>query len=130
MSWNGLLGDLEAAVMSHVWDSGPCDVKAAYQAIGRRRRITLNTVQSTMERLHRKDFLDRTKVSHAYVYSARVTREGFGSQVVREVVNRFLGGQPAPMLAAFVDLAARVGDDELTRLEELITEQRQRRSGG
>ena len=125
-----MLGDLEAAVMAHVWDVGPCDVKAAHQIIGRRRHITLNTVQSTMERLHRKGFLDRQKVSHAYVYSARVTREGFGAQVVREVVDRFLGGKPAPMLAAFVDFAARVGDDELARLEQLITAQRQRRNGG
>jgi predicted transcriptional regulator len=122
-----VLGALEAAIMAHVWDTGPCDVKAAYDAVGRARGITLNTVQSTMERLGRKGLLDRRKVSHAYVYSARVSREGFGARIVRDVVQRFLGGRPAPMLAAFVDLAARAGDDELERLERLIAEHRDQR---
>jgi predicted transcriptional regulator len=119
-----VLGELEAAIMMHVWDAGPCDVKAAHDVVGRARGITLNTVQSTMERLARKGLLDRRKVSHAYVYSARLSRERFGARIVRDVVQRFLGGEPAPVLAAFVDLAARAGEDELDRLERLIAARR------
>lgn len=113
--------------MAHVWDVGPCEVKAAHAKVGRTRGITLNTVQSTMERLSRKGLLDRRKVSHAYVYSARLSREGFGVGIVRDVVERFLGGEPTPLLAAFVDLAAREGDDELERLERLIAAKRGQR---
>lgn len=116
--------------MAHVWDAGPCEVKTVHAIIGRRRGITLNTVQSTMERLSRKGLLGRRKVGHAYVYSARVSREGFGAGIVRDVVERFLGGEPAPLLAAFVDLAAREGDGELERLERLIAAKRARREEG
>lgn len=123
----GVLGELEAAIMAHVWDVGPSEVKATHAKVGRTRGITLNTVQSTMERLSRKGLLDRRKVSHAYVYSARLSREGFGAGIVRDVVQRFLGGEPAPLLAAFVDLAAREGDDELERLERLIAAKRGQR---
>lgn len=125
ISWRAsALGELEAAVMGHVWDAGPSDVKAVHAQVGRTRGITLNTVQSTMERLSRKGLLDRRKVSHAYVYSASLSRESFGAGIVRDVVQRFLGGEPAPLLAAFVDLAAREGDDELDRLERLIAAKR------
>lgn len=116
------LGELETVVMEHVWATGRADVKEAHQSIGVRRGITLNTVQSTMERLWRKGLLDRVKESHAYVYSARVTREELGGRIIREVVSGIMGGATGPMLSAFVDLAARAGDEDLRRLEHLIAE--------
>ncbi len=118
------LGELETAVLEHVWAAGPCDVKAVHRTLGTRRGIALNTVQSTMERLHRKGILAREKVSHAYVYSARQTREELGARMVEEVVSRLLRGEPAPVLAAFVDLAARTDASNLDRLERLIAERR------
>lgn len=118
------LGDLETAVLEHVWAKGPSDVKAVHHTLGARRGITLNTVQSTMERLFRKGLLAREKVSHAYVYSPRHTREELGARVVEEVVARLLKGETAPVLEAFVDLAARTDAANLDRLERLIAERR------
>jgi predicted transcriptional regulator len=118
------LGDLETAVLEHVWANGPCDVKAVHRSLGARRGITLNTVQSAMERLFRKGLLAREKVSHAYVYSPRQTREQLGARVVEEAVSRLLAGEAIPVLAAFVDLAARTDEANLDRLERLIAEKR------
>jgi predicted transcriptional regulator len=118
------LGDLEAAVLEHVWANGPSDVKAVHRTLGVRRKITHNTVQSTMERLFRKGLLAREKVSHAYVYSPRQTREELGARVVEEVVSRLLKGEAVPVLEAFVDLAARTDEANLDRLERLIAERR------
>src|SRR5262245_15903282 len=114
------LGELEMAVMEHVWTTGPADVKAVHRAIGARRQITTNTVQSTMERLYRKGILAREKVSHAYVYSAARSREELTAAVVSDVVERLARGETDAMLAAFVDVAARAGDSTLARLETLI----------
>ena len=111
--------------MDHVWSAGAQDVKSCYRAIGKRRGITLNTVQSTMERLYRKALLRRDKVSHAYVYEAVHSREGYGAQLAREVVAAAVGSAaPASLLAAFVDLAERAGDDTLARMEQLIAARR------
>ncbi len=121
------LGDLERAVLSFLWSHGPADVKAVHRAVGARRDITLNTVQSTMERLYRKDLLSREKVSHAFVYSTAVTREELGAALVHDAVRNVLGSDTEPMLSAFVDLTARSGDDALARLEELIAERRRAR---
>jgi predicted transcriptional regulator len=117
-----VLGDLEVAVLEHVWSADRADVKETHHAVGVPRDITLNTVQSTMERLFRKGLLDRVKESHAFVYSARVTREELGGRIIRDVVSGILGGATGPMLTAFVDLAARAGDSDLRRLERLIAE--------
>jgi predicted transcriptional regulator len=118
------LGDLESAVLEHIWAGGPSDVKRLHAAVGKRRRITLNTVQSTMERLWRKGLLDREKVSHAYVYSARHTRAELCARMVEQVVGDVLRGEPATLLSAFVDLAARADQGNLDRLETLIAKRR------
>ncbi len=119
------LGELEVVVMQHVWTEGRVDVKAAHRALGVKRGISLNTVQSTMERLHRKGLLDREKVSHAYVYSARLSREEYGSRVVEDVLSGLMAGATEPMMSAFVDFAARTGEETLVRLERLIRERRE-----
>lgn len=118
------LGELETAVLEHVWERGPCDVKAVHRSLGARRGITLNTVQSAMERLFRKGLFAREKVSHSYVYSARQTREQLGARAVEEIVSRLLDGEAVPVLEAFVDLAARTDAGNLDRLERLIAEKR------
>jgi predicted transcriptional regulator len=120
-----LLGDLERVVMDHLWSTGSLDVKSCHQVIGRRRRITLNTVQSTMERLHRKGLLRREKVSHAYVYAPSLTREAYGARLAHEVVSSVMGADAqASVLAAFVDLAERAGEEGLARMEALIAARR------
>ena len=118
------LGDLERAVMEHLWDAGEGDVRRVHQFVGRERRITSNTVQSTLQRLHQKGLLDRSKVSHAYVYAPRVDRETYQRDVLAEVVDSIMDGEAGPMLAAFVDLAHRAGDEELERLERMVAERR------
>lgn len=80
------LGDLEKAVLDDLWANTSGDVKAVHQRVVLARNISLNTVQSTLERLHRKSLLAREKISHAYVYSARVQCEELMSAMIVELV--------------------------------------------
>ncbi|MHB1400256.1 MAG: BlaI/MecI/CopY family transcriptional regulator [Trichloromonadaceae bacterium] len=121
------LGDLEIAVMEQLWSAGPADAKAVHRALGVSRGISANTVQSTMERLFKKELLRREKISHAYVYSSAANREELMAQMIDNVVDKLAGGDSEAMLAAFVDLAERVNEDSLARLEELIAVRRQKR---
>lgn len=117
------LGDLEIAVLEDVWQHGAADAKTAHVRVGVRRAITVNTVQSTLERLYRKGLLAREKVSHAYSYRATVTRQELLERLVDSTVRR-VAAAPDAMLAAFVDLASRDGDEQLARLEGLIAARR------
>jgi len=120
------LGVLEDSVMEHVWAEGEADVKSTWAVVGRRRKVTPNTIQSTMDRLFKKGLLARRKVSHAFVYRAAITRAEYRADVVRSVALAVGGGEADAMLAAFVDAAADVGDDTLARLEALVSERRRR----
>jgi predicted transcriptional regulator len=128
-----VLGELESAVLEHLWSNGVEDVKAVHRALGIQRGIKLNTVQSTMERLFRKGLLGRDKVSHAYVYRAKVSREQLSTRVIGEVVQQLSGGESHVMLSAFVSLAERDGDEALAKLEALVAEkmaERRKTKGG
>ena len=118
------LGSLELAVLEELWARGTLDAKRVHRSIGERRGISLNTVQSTLERLFRKGCLAREKVSHAFLYTPAVQREELMGQLIGVVVETLSNGRPEPMLAAFVDLAAKVDEDNLARLERLIEERR------
>jgi predicted transcriptional regulator len=120
-----VLGDLEIAVLEDLWSQGGSDAKAVHGRIGAARAITLNTVQSTLERLHRKRVLNREKVSHAFRYTPAVDRSTLVGQLIEGVANRVAGGEPDVLLAAFVDIASRAGEDRLRELEALVAAQRE-----
>jgi predicted transcriptional regulator len=114
--------------MEHLWKRGSGDVKSVHHAL-RARRITLNTVQSTLRRLFDKQLLRRDKVSHAHIYSPRLTRQEYQRQMLADVVGDVLRGQANTALAAFVDLAAEADEAHLRTLEQLIAARLQARAG-
>jgi predicted transcriptional regulator len=78
------LGKLERAVLEHLWRAGEADVVETHRAVGARRGITVNTIGSALESLHRKGLVTRWKVSYAYRYQPTLDRESF---VVRQMVD-------------------------------------------
>ncbi|MDF1555379.1 MAG: BlaI/MecI/CopY family transcriptional regulator [Deferrisomatales bacterium] len=119
------LGELETVVMEALWEAGPSSAKAVHRDLGR--DISLNTVQSTLERLSRKGLAQREKVSHAYVYSSAVTRRELMADLISGLVDGLSGGNPEAMLSAFVDLTERTDDATLDQLEQLIAQRRAKR---
>jgi predicted transcriptional regulator len=116
------LGDLELAVLEALWRQGGRDAKSLHGEVGVRRGISLNTVQSTLERLFRKGLLTREKVSHAFVYTPALERRALMVRLIGDLVATLSDGRPEPMLGAFVDLAAGVDSENLARLERLLAE--------
>lgn len=125
------LGELEFAVLDHLWAHGAQDAKSVHAALGRPRRITLNTIQSTLKRLFDKGLLERDKISHAHVYQPCIDRAAFQRRVVEAVLDRVSGGAPSDLVAAFYDLTERASVDQLEELERLVARRiEERRRGG
>ncbi len=124
-----LLGELESAVMNHVWAGRDGEAKAVHATLGRRRGITLNTIQSTLKRLYEKGLLTRDKVSHSHVYRARISREEFHRILIGDLVSGLLEKHTDSVVSAFVDVAERAGPETLDRLEAMIADRRRERAG-
>lgn len=119
------LGNLEIAVLEHVWQVSDVSAKEAYAAIGAARGISVNTVQSTLERLFRKKLLKRTKAGHAFRYSTQVLKEHLIAGLINEVLGRF-DNDPASSVAAFVEAAERLDEEALQVLEVELKKRRGR----
>lgn len=118
------LGDLEVAVLEHVWNNESASAKEAHAVLGVPRGIALNTVQSAMERLFRKGLLSRSKSGHAFQYSARVARQELVAGLINEVLGRF-GADSSAALAAFVEVARGLDEDALSAFESELAKRHQ-----
>ena len=124
-----VLGELETAVLEYLWAHDSADAKALQRDLGRPRGITINTIQSTLERLHRKLLLERERVGHAYRYVPTMSRDKFRATAVAAITGSLRGVAATGALAAFVDVAAEADSRNLDRLEKIIAAARARRGG-
>ena len=125
------LGELEKLVLQHIWDIGEVDAKQVFAYFEKVCGGTLNTIQSTLDRLFKKGLLSREKQGHAYVYRAAVNRDAFIGQLINNIANDFGSTQESPLLAAFSSLASDLDNDQLDELERLIEAKRAiSRTGG
>ncbi len=59
-------GDLEAVIMDLVWDyEDPVTVRQIFDELSADRQIAYTTVMSTMDNLHRKEWLSRERSGKA-----------------------------------------------------------------
>jgi predicted transcriptional regulator len=122
------LGELELAVLDHLWKVGEADVLETHAAIGTRRGITVNTVGSALERLFRKGLAGRVKVSHAYRYRPSIDRDTFRARKLVDAAGGTRELANEGLLAAFVDVLADARLEALDELEALIRRKRKERS--
>ena len=95
------LGELEAAVMDLVWTRGtPVTVRDVLTDLHPARPLAYTTVMTVFDNLHRKGWLRRELAGRAYRYTATVTREGYGAQLMRDALDD--AGDPADALLRFL----------------------------
>lgn len=118
------LGELELRVLEILWQQPHLDARQVREALGVLRVPSLSTVQSTLERLYRKTYLDRLKQGHAYTYHASVTRSGLLGRILGDVIQLLHDGKMETILSSFVHAAVDLDDKSLDNLEMLIREKR------
>lgn len=99
------LGGREMDVLEVLWSRGNSSAQEVREAL-HGRSISLSTVQSTLERLHRKSLLEREKVGRAYRYQTLLTRTQLIGGLLRDLAEDVAGGDVAPMLSGFLDYVA------------------------
>ena len=118
-----VLGDLETSVMELLWRAPEQTVVDVEERLREKRDIAHTTVQTTLDRMHRKGYLTREKQGKAFVYAPRYTREEFELGVAQEVLGALLRQFTEPALSAFVELVSEDAGT-LDQLEQMIREKR------
>lgn len=82
-----LMGQLEAAVMQHLWSVGePVSVRVMLEALTQDRSLAYTTVMTVMDNLHAKGLVTREKQGKAYLYTPTSTREEHTAEVLQDVL--------------------------------------------
>ena len=118
-------GDLEVVIMHMVWDRHrPVTVRELFDDLRQEREIAYTTVMSTMDNLHRKGWLARSKDGKAYRYTATASREEYSARLMREALAD--GGDAEAVLAHFV---AQMGGPESEALRAVVRRLTERQPG-
>ena len=117
------LGNLEKLVLQYFWDADEADAKRVHRELTDDTVRTLNTIQSTLDRLYKKKLLLRNKAGHAFIYRAAMAKDAFLAQLVREVAADYTDNEDT-LLAAFSSLSAEMTEMQLQALEKLIDQRR------
>jgi predicted transcriptional regulator len=118
------LGELEKLVLKYFWQTKIADAKQVHAHFEKNRGGTLNTIQSTLDRLFKKGLLKRDKEGHAFQYRAAKPRKAFIGELIKDVTNDFTLGDEDSILSAFVSLSPELNDEQLDRLEKMIQDYR------
>jgi predicted transcriptional regulator len=119
-----LLGELEKQVLQYLWDTDQADAKQVHAHFKKRRGGSLNTIQSTLDRLFKKGLLLREKHGHAFHYMAAIERQNFIGQLIKDITSDFSAADENPLLAAFTSISLEFSEDQLEELERLIDARR------
>lgn len=118
------LGELELLVLQILWETPHLDAKSVCEKLPSHKASSLSTVQSTLERLFKKNLIERVKHRHAYTYSASVSRSSLLARLMSDVIHLLHDGRMETILSSFVNVAADLDEKSLTDLEELIRKKR------
>lgn len=120
-------GDLEYAVLAALWDLGPASAREVHERVGEPKGLVYTTTAKVLDRLHDKALVSRKKSGKAFVYQAKVARGVVEQARAKDAVERMLGDEPRPAMAALVEAVEAVDPKLLDELERLVSEKR--RSG-
>ena len=89
---------LEMLCLKALWSLGEGNVRGVQEVVGRSRPLAYTTIMTVLDRLVRKGKLTRRKVSRAYVYSLKASREEMRRAALRELVEGFFDGSEEELL--------------------------------
>jgi predicted transcriptional regulator len=129
VSLTSFLGPLEVQVMECLWRrDGETSVRGLQEDLP---GAAYTTLMTTLDRLFKKGFLERTKHGRAFRYRPLLSRSGLLDHFARGTIARLLEAAPAarsvrPILSTFVESVGQKDALLLDELEALIRAERRK----
>jgi predicted transcriptional regulator len=96
--------DTELGIMDVLWSRGQSPVRDIVIALYGEHTPSLHmTVKSLLERLEGKGYVECDKCGFAHRFSAKVSREAYVGQQLKQLAKSHFNGAMAPMLLTLVD---------------------------
>jgi len=123
------LGDLERAVMDHLWDTGePQTVRQVHDVLRARRELAYTTVMTVLQRLARKGLVAQIRDDRAHRYAFVHGRDELVAGLMVDALDEAAG--PGGRQAALMHFVERVGSDEADALRRALADLDSRHRSG
>jgi BlaI family transcriptional regulator, penicillinase repressor len=117
------LGEVEQAVLEHVWAQGPCSAEACREALAATRPMKESTIRTVLRRLEEKGYVSHTIDGRTFIFSAAQDRQNVAVRAVKNIIDRFCGGSAEELVLGLVDHEV-LDRKQLERLARKIAEQK------
>jgi predicted transcriptional regulator len=109
---------LEMLCLKAIWSLGEGNVKDVNEVVSRSRALAYTTIMTVLDRLVRKEKLERRKVGRAYVYSLKASRDSMRRAAVRELVEGFFDGSEEELIRFLSGVQPTVASKPIAAVEE------------
>lgn len=115
------LGELERAVMDHLWSSDePLTVRQVHETLSSRRELAYTTVMTVLQRLARKNLVVQIRDDRAHRYAAAYGRDELVAGLMVDALRQVTDS--GDRQAALVNFVERVGADDADALRRALTD--------
>jgi predicted transcriptional regulator len=115
------IGRAEMDILHYVNEHHPVTVREVADHISETKGHVRTTVLNIMERLRKKGYLRRRKREGVFEYSPTVSRADLLRNLVRDFVQKTLGGSVSPFVA-FLAEERELSGEEIADLKNLVRE--------
>lgn len=114
------LSDFELAVMQLFWTHGELSAPRTHELVSDDRPVTYSTVKTIIDRLEKKDALQRVEQhGRTIIYAPAINRDAVQRPLVREFVSKVFGGDRSPLFSYLLDQDS-LSDDEVKAIKSLL----------
>lgn len=122
------LGEVEQAVMDHIWSHGRVTAESCREALASSRPMKDSTMRTVLRRLEEKGYLTHEVDGRTFVYRPADARQNVAVRAVKSIIDRFCGGSAEELVLGMVD-GAVLERRQLERLARKIAESESRTAG-
>src|SRR5262245_44678823 len=121
----GKLTPAQYEILQAVWAAGPggATVAEIWETISANREVARTTVLNLVDRLEKRGWLMRRKISGAFRYAATVDREATSRLVAGEFVDEFFGGEASRLVMSLLG-SKRLKPEDVERIRRLLDKTR------
>ena len=121
------LGEQEFEVLRYIDKNGPLAARDVVEAVGAERQLARTTILTVIERLRKKGYLKRRRNKEGvFVYVSSEPHAELMQDLVRQFVDRMLGGAVSPVIA-YLASVKRLPEEDLAEMQKLVEELKAKR---
>ena len=113
------IGRAELEILNYIHDHHPITVRQVAEQYGEGRGLVRTTVLNVMERLRKKGCLLRKQSDGLFYYSPKQAKADLLRNLVKEFVEKSLGGSLSPFVAYLAD-EAKLTKSEIGELKQIV----------